>query len=153
MIIVPHGDKTKRLVDFMVRPLRGLEHLRQALDQTRLHLETDLHEISRTERVSELQQTAGHRNRRQFAFGPLSILFQDDGRDRSPEQDAGRAPLRMRMGEGHARDHCRTSARPLRDYGSTRLKWDRDRAKSLVFMGVRKRLTNSSMSYETSPRR
>lgn len=84
MIIVPHGDKTKRLVDFMVRPLRGMEHLGQALDQTRLHLETDLHEISGTERVSELQQTASHRNRRQFAFCPLSILFQDDGRDRSP---------------------------------------------------------------------
>ena len=149
MIIVPHGDKTKRLVNFTVRPLRRSEHLGQTLNQTRLHLETDLHEISGTERVSELQQTAGHRNRRQFASCPLSILFQDDGRDGSPEPDAGGAPLRMRMGEGHARDQCRTSVRSLRDYGSTRLDPNRDKAKSLVFMGVRERLTKSSMSYRT----
>jgi hypothetical protein len=55
----------------------------------------------------------------------------------------------MRMGEGHARDYCRTSALSLRDYGSTRLERNRDRAKSLVFMGVRERLTKSSMSYRT----
>jgi hypothetical protein len=55
----------------------------------------------------------------------------------------------MRMGEGHARDHCRTSERSLRDYGSTSLYPTRDRAKSPVFMGLRERLTKSSMSYRT----
>jgi hypothetical protein len=111
MVIITQCNEPEWLQDAIGGHAGGREHLSHALHPPALNVEGDLNEVAFGERFGQMQEAAGDGNALESAFCALAIFQHDQSRNGSSELNAGRAPLRVYLGEvGHSQPQCVMSA-------------------------------------------
>ena len=101
MVVVFNGHEPKGLQHALGR-LPWAKDLGHGVHRSGLRLKCNFDEVALSQRVGQIEQSAGHGNGLELCFGAAAVFESNRSQDGISKLDPGRAPRRVRLGEvGH----------------------------------------------------